>query len=373
MNDRILGALKAVGITDAPLASLDHEQQFFALTPQLLLFHSAEVSSPLQQVTLRDISRIHSDHQGTLRVETSGGTSITASLLGFDPNRVQRFFQTVRDTTARAKQQPSSPLPGVSSNSASSKMFAPSTPAAAPSAGPAPSAPASNSAAPRPAEPIILGDPQRPAAKTQDIPTAPESGPKVVKISGSPAPSAPPAPAPGSAPPSSTIRIEARPPVSVNAATTLNMPAPSQPKPSAPALSTSTPSTSKPSAPLPSAASKADAPKPVSTVPTPSPVPTAPQASAKAAEQANRLARAARSLGAQRWTLRILALVLVLGALGVGYVLWQQGKASQLPALWTVTIGIVTAVALLVMAEILKVLSLLGQVVSERGSGSAGD
>lgn len=341
MNDRILGALKAVGITDAPLASLDHEQQFFALTPHLLLFQGTEASSPLQQVTLRDISRIHSDHQGTLRVETSAGTSITASLLGFDPNRVQRFFQTVRDATARAKQQPSSPLP-----SAGSKMFAPSTPAAAPSASPVASNPA-----PRPAELIVLDDDQE---QRKDTPAAPESGPKIVKIGGSPAPSAPPI-----QPPSSTIRIEARPPVNVSASPTLNRLGPD-----------SKVSTEQPPAPPVSAASKPASPEPSTTAPSPF---LAALTSDQAAERAKRLARAARSLGAQRWTLRILALVLVLGALGMGYVMWQQGKTSQLPALWTVTIGVVTAVALLIMAELLKVLSLMGQVVSEQNGGPTGD
>jgi len=65
--------------------------------------------------------------------------------------------------------------------------------------------------------------------------------------------------------------------------------------------------------------------------------------------------------------------VLVLGALGMGYVLWQQGKSSQIPALWTVTIGVVTAVALLVLAELLKLVSALGEAVARQGSGGVGD
>ena len=220
MNDRILGALKAVGINDSPLASLDHEQQFFALTPTLLLYQAADPASPLKQVTLRDISRIHSDHQGTLRVETSGGTSITASLLGFDPNRVQRFFQTVRDTTARAKQQPTSPLPSVGS-----KMFSPapdelSVPPAAASAQPLGMQPAQGPAV---AGPIILG-------KDEPAEPVPESGvPKVIKIGGgtpgqaSPqASSAQPTSAPASAPKPSAIRIEATPPVNVSAPSPAN-------------------------------------------------------------------------------------------------------------------------------------------------------
>ena len=125
MNDRILGALQRVGIQDSPVASLDHDQQFFALTAQTLLYQGGD-NGPLHQVKLREISRIHSDHQGTLRVEAPSGTAITASLLGFDPNRVQRFFQTVRDTTARAKQLPASPLPAAPSEG--TKTFAAPTP-----------------------------------------------------------------------------------------------------------------------------------------------------------------------------------------------------------------------------------------------------
>ncbi|WP_161882921.1 hypothetical protein [Deinococcus alpinitundrae] len=376
MNDRILGALKAVGINDSPLASLDHEQQFFALTPTLLLYQAADPASPLKQVTLRDISRIHSDHQGTLRVETGGGTSITASLLGFDPNRVQRFFQTVRDTTARAKQQPTSPLPSVGS-----KMFSPAPTTASPPVT-VPPTPASTQppAAPTlgtplgmqptqaatPTGPIVLG-------KETPAETPPESGPRVVKIGGPQSSPVQPSPTqPGSATPPkpSSIRIEATPPVSVGAPSPTNATfgkPPETAKPQAPRVESvkPEPAKSQPNKDQPASAQPTTAKSPAVDAPQPlmyeQPANTA------------RLSRLAKSVGGLRWTVRVLALVLVLGALGMGYVLWQQGKSSQIPALWTVTIGVVTAVALLVLAELLKLISALGEAVARQGSGASGD
>ncbi|AWN22624.1 hypothetical protein DKM44_04745 [Deinococcus irradiatisoli] len=358
MNDRILGALQAAGIKDAPLASLDHEQQFFALTPHALFYQSGAAASPLQQVTLREISRIHSDHQGTLRVETGNQTSITASLLGFDPHRVQRFFQTVRDTTARAKQQPTSPLPSVGS-----KMFG-SAPAAGAPATPTRSADPSTSGAgpaeqaatpPQDQGPIILGKaPDSPATAPEKARDEPASTPKVVKIGGSSAAqpgevtqSAPPKTSPG------TSRIGATTPVAVSAGSTgsFNKPEPATSTTKTAAVTEKSPPTS----PTPD---KATAPDLAPAVPTDSPA-------APHTDTGSRLARSAQTVGGLRFTVRVLALVLVLGALGMGYVLWQQGKSSQIPALWTVTMGVVTAVALLVLAEVLKLLSALGQAVSQ--------
>ena len=346
-------------------------------------------------MTLRDISRIHSDHQGTLRVETSGGTSITASLLGFDPNRVQRFFQTVRDTTARAKQQPTSPLPSVGS-----KMFSPApTTASAPVAVP-PTPTSTQPAGTQPpgtqplgmqptqaavsAGPIILGK-ETPA---ETLPER-ESGPRVVKIGGSQSSPAQPSPTqadptqpnpvqPGSAQPTSpkpSIRIEATPPVSVGAPSPTNATfgkPPEAAKSPAPRVEPAKPEPVKPE-PVKSEAVK---PQPASAQPSTVKLPevTAPRPMMNE-QPANsaRLSRLATSVGGLRWTVRVLALVLVLGALGMGYVLWQQGKSSQIPALWTVTIGVVTAVALLVLAELLKLISALGEAVARQGSGAAGD
>ncbi len=111
MNDRILDALVAAGMDTSPLSLLDHASAqtstFFALYDQELVYLEGVKSS---RVALRDVTRIHSDREGMLRVETSAHTAVTASLLGYDPGRVQTFFQQVRDVTARAKELPVLPL-----------------------------------------------------------------------------------------------------------------------------------------------------------------------------------------------------------------------------------------------------------------------
>ncbi len=355
MNDRILGALQGAGVKEAPIASLDHEQQFFALTPQALFYQAADQSTPMQQVTLREISRIHSDHQGTLRVEASSGNGVTASLLGFDPNRVQRFFQTVRDTTARAKQQPSSPLP-----SAGNKAFG-----TAPGAGSAP-------ATAGPATPADQASPSAPPASTSPLSApaadAPASGPRIIKI-GEPQPAAP---KPG--PP----RIEGQSAISVTASSTLNSPTSSGPSLTSPSLSGPKLSKAEPERPAdpPNWAqhpAKSAAAKPEVQPPSLSDQAADPSATPtlEGTLDTARLSRSAQTVGGLSLTVRVLAVVLVLGALGMGYFLWQQGKGSQIPALWTVSMGVVTSVALLVLAEVLKLLSALGHAVAGSGSPRA--
>ena len=111
MNDRMLEALAAAGLDTTPLSLLDHASAqaatLFALYDQELVYLEGAKSS---RVALRDVTRIHSDREGVLRVETSAQTAVTASLLGYDPGRVQTFFQQVRDVTARAKELPVLPL-----------------------------------------------------------------------------------------------------------------------------------------------------------------------------------------------------------------------------------------------------------------------
>ena len=119
MNDRILDALVAAGMDTSPLSLLDHASAqtstFFALYDQELVYLEGAKSS---RVALRDVTRIHSDREGMLRVETSARTAVTASLLGYDPGRVQTFFQQVRDVTARAKELPVVPLSSKPADSA---------------------------------------------------------------------------------------------------------------------------------------------------------------------------------------------------------------------------------------------------------------
>ena len=69
MNDRILDALVAAGIDTSPLSLLDHANAqtstFFALYDQELVYLEGVKSS---RVALRDVTRIHSDREGMLRV-----------------------------------------------------------------------------------------------------------------------------------------------------------------------------------------------------------------------------------------------------------------------------------------------------------------
>ncbi|WP_034384626.1 hypothetical protein [Deinococcus sp. YIM 77859] len=108
MTDRVQKALRDLGIEAPPIATLERDGAFFALLPELLLYQDGQGT---RRVTLRDLTRIHSDQQGALRVETPAGTALTASLLGFDPGQVQAFFAQVRDATAQAKHLPAAPLP----------------------------------------------------------------------------------------------------------------------------------------------------------------------------------------------------------------------------------------------------------------------
>ncbi|GHF92805.1 hypothetical protein GCM10017783_00800 [Deinococcus piscis] len=99
---RIGPTLEELGITSKPEATLSREDAFFVLVDDLLLYRDARI---LRRVSLRDLTRIHSDDSGTLRVETPAGTALSASLLGFEPDEVQPFFLRVRDATAYAKAQ----------------------------------------------------------------------------------------------------------------------------------------------------------------------------------------------------------------------------------------------------------------------------
>lgn len=306
MNDRIFKALERAGISQEPLASLDYEQQLFALTPQSLLFQ-AEDGGPQQQVMLRDVTRIHSDQAGTLRIEAGNRTAITASLLGYDANRVQRFFQLVRDTTARAKQMPATPP--APSQGFFGKATAPVTVPLAEQL----------AAAPKPA----VGAPVMPAAPFKQ----------------------PPAPA------DSTIRIGAQvgtvPPVPVAVEASASVPPMAQP---------------------PKANLKKVTPEAAPPAESYSEVKPATSTTEPTLLSHTELLRRARAVGNLSGTVRVLAVVLALGSLGMGYVLWQK-ESQSIPALWTVTMGIVTAVALLVLAEVLRYLTALGQSVAEQSRG----
>ncbi|CAM4228180.1 hypothetical protein [Deinococcus marmoris] len=123
-SERAQTALKTSGINSVSLMSLEREDALFVLTGDMLVYQDG---GGTRRVTLRDLTRIHSDQAGLLRVETPAGTALTASLLGFDVAQVQTFFKGVRSATARAKDLPDSPTP----TPGGAKTFG-SAPAAAP-------------------------------------------------------------------------------------------------------------------------------------------------------------------------------------------------------------------------------------------------
>ena len=87
-SERAQTALKTSGITGAPLMSLERDDALFVLTDDMLVYQDG---GGTRRVTLRDLTRIHSDQAGLLRVETPAGTALTASLLGFDQTLQQQF------------------------------------------------------------------------------------------------------------------------------------------------------------------------------------------------------------------------------------------------------------------------------------------
>ncbi|MFC5850172.1 hypothetical protein ACFPQ6_17885, partial [Deinococcus petrolearius] len=171
MSERSDQILKASGLPEPSLAVLERADALFVLTASTLLYHD---ESGTRRVTLRDLARIHSDQEGTLRVETPAGTALSAGLVGFDPAEVQTFFRQVRDVTAQAKQLPATPAAGT-----------PPAPAPTP--------------APRP-QPAPLAPPAAPALVTPPAAPAPVTPP---------APGAAPQPAPSPAPQGSAVIVGA--------------------------------------------------------------------------------------------------------------------------------------------------------------------
>lgn len=143
-SERARTALNASGIDGAPLMSLEREDALFVLTDDMLVYQDG---GGTRRVTLRNLTRIHSDQAGLLRVETPAGTALTASLLGFDVAQVQSFFKGVRSATARAKDLPDSPTPTLGGaktfGTAPAAGSAPATGGGAASAQPARDQPAS--------------------------------------------------------------------------------------------------------------------------------------------------------------------------------------------------------------------------------------
>lgn len=440
-SERALGALKAIGMDEAPITTLEREDALFVLTGQTLVYQDG---GGTRRVTLRDLTRIHSDEQGMLRVETPAGTALTASLLGFDVPGVQAFFAQVRDTTARAKELPVSPLP----TPGALKTFGSATAAPRPEAGGqggprAPEAPATGSAptraadtppgaaptdtrppspplstpsSPAPASPASVPPPRPHAtgsggpsagqgagdagtgvqaadpADTDPPARAVDSGPAATSPGASaerPAPPASPSLRPRPVPDASTTSPALSPPGSGAPAGAARPSAPPpEPAPARPVVISSsafTPTSARAAGapPAPAAAggaaprAAASSAAPSSPVPSPpaAPVPaltpgspaTAPLAGAPAADvDVSRLDGLHRTLARQAdlvdglvGRLRFLGGVLFVAALLLALVQFTAG--GRLDALWTLLSGGVGTIALLALAELARLLALLGR------------
>ncbi len=311
-SERAQSALKASGIHAQALTSLERDDALFVLTGDMLVYQD---DGGTRRVTLRDLTRIHSDQEGLLRVETPAGTALTASLLGFDVAQVQDFFKGVRDATARAKDLSPSPTPTVGG----AKTFG-----SAPAAAPEPAAPskAGPSAPSAPAAPV-------PDGKSPDQPVV------ISSSSFSPGPVRKPAaeaarPAPGK------VALGKAAPARVAPDAT---PAP---HPEAPA--------SPPASPPPAPA-VADAPE------TPPDSTEGTALSAVASETA--LARQSAVVEGFSGRLRILGAVLFVAAVLLAFFQFTGGE--PLAGLWTALAGGVGTLALLALAEMGRLLSLLAR------------
>ncbi len=321
MDERLLTRLRESGQDGDITATLEHGDAAFALSAAQLGYVDA---AGARSVALRDINRIHSDRDGVLRVETPAGTAITASLLGFDPAGVQGFFNEVRVATNAARSLPQAPLPKPAQNGPWKTGWG-SAPAPAPAPQVAPTeAPVAEVPAPEFEESVRVIPRDEPAVTTL-----------------TPEPVAPPTAAPTPEP----SRPAAKPVVISTMPRYTPDPAPKEKEAPKPAPSTPRePKASKPTPtprPAPTKAPQAQAPAPV-------PAAVAPVGSARD------LASLAESVERLTSTLRLLAVAMGLAAILVGVLRFRDNDAVT--GLWIVGSGLVAAFALLVFAQVARLL-----------------
>ena len=211
-SERAVQALQTIGMTASPLTSLERDEALFVLTADTLLFQDGDGT---RRVTLRDLTRIHSDQEGTLRVETPAGTALTASLLGFDPAQVQAFFGQVRDATAQAKERAAAQ----EAAQAAEVTPEPAAPTPAPEPTPVPTPAPAPSPAPTPAPapvhtpvsaaPVVISSSGFSPSRTPDLTKSPASPRSEVAPAPAPAPAPVPMPtaAPAAAPASAGVPL----------------------------------------------------------------------------------------------------------------------------------------------------------------------
>ncbi|ULH16450.1 hypothetical protein MF271_07680 [Deinococcus sp. KNUC1210] len=352
MNDHTVEALTHAGLSPSPLGILEYANSFFALYADKLVYGE---ETRLSTVGLPDVTRIHSDREGVLRVETSERTAITASLLGYDPGQVQQFFQQVRDVTARAKELPVMPLNrAAKSEPALSPVVATTLPPT-----PTPSMPAAPDSTPSRAPAAAPSVPPYSSGSSTSLP------PVTPLVSSTSVPVVPSAamPRPDVGTAESPLRPE---PLVISSMPAVHDIPP--PRKSAPAVVRiqSGGTLGEPGSPVLSAA--------LSSAATPDPVPTsapsmAPVPQIMGLSLTGRDLLRARAESVQRFSgsVRLLAIVLGLAALGLAIV--QYRNDQTISAVWTLLTGGVGMVALLAFAEALRLLAALG---TELGAGDSG-
>lgn len=370
VSQRAAGVLRAVGLTESPVSALEREDALFVLTPDTLLYQDA---GGTRRVTLRDLTRIHSDAEGILRVETPAGTALSASLVGFDPARLQGFFNEVRDVTRRAKE---AAAPGASPAQAAPQRAAP--PAAAPLTQErtvprtAPVAPQPTPSAPARPEPIVLGDDPAPTDAGSTPPPRPLHQPRYV-----------PGPAAAVTPVAPTPEPEEKDALADLAPTpTRPAPTPAAPPASAQAplrevtVVRTEPVVSRPATPGETARSllsPAGALSPAVAPPQPDLAPVAGN-DLPAPAPAPAVRAAVAGLGGQAdvvagWAgrLRVLGGVMFVATLALAVVQFTQG--APLAGLWTAIAGGVAGIALLAVADLARLLAGLARALT----GDAGE
>lgn len=406
MSDRINTLLKAAGLTETSIGSLERGNAIFVLTPQTLLYQD---DTGTRRVTLRDLTRVHSDQEGTLRVETPAGTALTASLLGFDPVHVQGFFKQVRDATAKAKD------PAPIAQAPTAQAPAPTIPAPSTSA-PSTSAPSTSASITPPPAAAPTSAHSAPTTPTATGPTIPPARPVQIPAQ---APATPAATQPGLPPknppkPVTVTNLENLPPIEESVTIisadgkrgerTVTQPlpdpvaAPNVPKDSAknakerltitpethraspatvtipPVASAASATAKEPANPLPKTTAVTQT-APAQTMPNqgdvvnPAPVMPPPTAAGRVPQSAvgvlAALAAQAENVNAWIGRLRFLGVFMLLAALALAYLLFNEGQG--LSAVWTLIAGGLSSIALMALADLTKLLVGLSRAVSAEG------
>lgn len=427
-SERARTALNTSGITGEPLMSLERDDALFVLTDDVLVYQDG---GGTRRVTLRDLTRIHSDQAGLLRVETPAGTALTASLLGFDVGQVQSFFKGVRSATARAKDLPDSPTPtlgGAKTFGAAPTAAGDASPrTAGADAEPQPGGPgagdlAGAEARPESADGAASGKTTPPADTPTDTP--PAATPPPENAATPKAPAAGPRGQDARAADSRKAGGSAENPVVISSSSfsphvskpglgaggTLDRPEaakaeatksdPTRPEASRPDLrkagpaaapGSGQPGSGQPSRPaarstvvISGSASEVDPPErpapaavePDAATPDAPPTPAPPVTALSKVAAATALARQAGTVEGLAGRLKVLALVLFVGALLLA--LFQFTGDQALAGLWTLLSGGVGAIALLALGEMSGLLALLARApgpASETvtGGGASGE